>query len=409
MATEDRFEPKLGKMRALGSKRGRKYLHQVLQAANLAGTGLSKGGSFHGNRIGRGAGVGRVLASRDRFAAYRQRRVIIKSRIVKLAGKAAAGARAHLRYVQRDGVTREGQAGQLYGPEQDSIDGKAFLERGEADRHQFRFIVSPEDGAEYEELKSLTRRFMARVEEDLGTKLDWVATDHFNTGHPHTHIMLRGKDERGRDLIIARDYMATGMRERAAEIVQLDLGPRTDVEIERRLAREVEQERLTSLDRRLLRSVDAEGLVSAADHDPFRQTLQVGRLRKLEHLGLAEPTGTGRWRLPHDLEETLRRMAERGDIIKTMHREMTARGMARAPAELALFDPTAADQRPVIGRVVTRGLSDELNDRHYLIVDGVDGRAHYVDVGRGETMEPIPEGAVVRIEARRTDVRPTST
>ena len=36
----------------------------------------------------------------------------------------------------------------------------------------------------------------------------------------------------------------------------------------------------------------------------------------------------------------------------------------------------------LVGRVVARGLSDELNDRHYLIVDGVDGRAHYVDIGK---------------------------
>lgn len=405
MAIEDLFEPRLGKMRSLGSKRGHKYLHQVLAAANLAGRGAAKRGDFHGNRIGRGAGVGRVLVSRDRFGAYRHRRVIIKSRIVKLAGKAAGGARAHLRYIQRDGVTREGQPGELYGAEQERVDGKAFLERGEGDRHQFRFIVSPEDGAEYDELKPLTRRLMAQVEEDLGTKLDWVAVDHFNTGHPHTHIMLRGKDENGRDLILARDYIGTGMRERAAEIVQLDLGPRTDIEIERRLLREVEQERLTSLDRSLIRNVGGTGLVTAADRDPFRQTLLTGRLRKLEHLGLAEQAEPGRWQLAQGLEEALTRMGERGDIIKTMHREMTGRGMSLGASELAVFDPAAAEQRPIVGRLVSRGLSDELADRHYLIVDGVDGRTHYVDIGKGEAVAPMPQHAIVRVEARKHEVR----
>ncbi len=72
---------------------------------------------------------------------------------------------------------------------------------------------------------------MDRMEQDLGTKLDWVAVDHFNTGHPHTHIVVRGKDDKGADLVIARDYMTTGIRERAAELVDLDLGPRTDREI----------------------------------------------------------------------------------------------------------------------------------------------------------------------------------
>src|SRR3546814_6940269 len=86
---------------------------------------------------------------------------------------------------------------------------------------------------------------MARVEADLGTRLDWVAVDHFNTGHPHTHIMVRGRDDRGRDLVIARDYLTAGMRERAAELVDLDLGPRDDRAIEARLRAEIDQERLT--------------------------------------------------------------------------------------------------------------------------------------------------------------------
>ena len=39
---------------------------------------------------------------------------------------------------------------------------------------------------------------MRRMAEDLDTTLDWVAVDHHDTGHPHTHIVLRGKDERRR-------------------------------------------------------------------------------------------------------------------------------------------------------------------------------------------------------------------
>ncbi|TKB23003.1 MAG: conjugal transfer protein TraI, partial [Mesorhizobium sp.] len=87
----------------------------------------------------------------------------------------------HLRYLQRDGVTREGDPGELYGADSDRVDGKAFIDRADGDRHQFRFIVAAEDGIEYEDLKPLTRRLMAQMGEDLGTKLDWVAVDHFNT------------------------------------------------------------------------------------------------------------------------------------------------------------------------------------------------------------------------------------
>jgi hypothetical protein len=184
-----------------------------------------------------------VLASRDGHAAFRQRRVVIKTRLIKMAGRGIAGPRVHLRYLQRDGVTREGLPGDLYDAKLDRADGGAFLERSDGDRHQFRFIVSPEDTIEYQDLKGVTRRLMARMEEDLDTRLDWIAVDHRNTGRPHTHVVLRGRDDRGKDLIIAREYLSQGMRERAAEIVSLDLGPRTDHEIETRLRAEVEQAR----------------------------------------------------------------------------------------------------------------------------------------------------------------------
>ncbi|MGE4060972.1 MAG: relaxase/mobilization nuclease RlxS [Sphingomonadales bacterium] len=410
MTRDDDFEPKLGKIRSRGSKRGRKYLHRVLQATMLAGGRVGSGSSarkakFHGSQIGRGASIGRMLASRDRYAAFRSRRVVVKSRIVKLGGNGIKGARAHLRYIQRDGVTRDGHPGALYSAEQDRADGKAFIERSTGDRHQFRFIVAPEDGAEYDDLSPFVRRLMTQMEEDLGTRLEWVAVDHYNTGHPHSHIILRGKDDRGRDLVIAREYITKGLRERAAELVTLDLGPRSDLEIENRLRNEVEQERLTSIDRRLLRDRDGEGLVWSTDRDAFQQTVRVGRLQKLKHLGLAEEVRPGEWRLAGDIEETLKRMGERGDIIKTMHREMTEKGVARAAADYVIFDPAAKDSRPITGRVVARGLSDEINDRHYLIVDALDGRTHYVDIGKGEATEPMPEGAIVRIDPKHPEPR----
>lgn len=409
MIRDDDFTPKLGRIGSRSGGRGRKYLHQVLRAANLARGGARdtsrRKSGFHGNRIGRGAGVGRVLASRDRYAAFRQRRVIVKSRIVKLAGNGVKAARAHMRYIQRDGVTREGEPGQLYSAAQDRADGKAFIDRAEGDRHQFRFIVSPEDGAEYDDLKPLTRRLMARMEEDLGTGLDWVAVDHYNTGHPHSHIIVRGKDDRNRDLIIARDYIVTGLRERAAEIVSLDLGPRTDLEIENRLRLEVGQERLTGIDRRLLRDMDADRHVSAADRDAFRQSLRAGRLQKLRHLGLAEEIIPGQWRLAEGIEDTLLRMGERGDIIRTMQRDFAERGLTRAVGDYVIYDPSAAEARPLTGRLAARGLSDEINDRHYLIVDALDGRSHYVEIGQGTAVEPIPDGAIIRIEPKRAEPR----
>jgi type IV secretory pathway VirD2 relaxase len=412
MIRDDDFEPKLGKIRSRGTKRGRRYLQQVLRSlARAGGRPLSRGSrrnAFSGSRIGRGAGAGRVL--RDHYAAFRTRRVVIKTRIVKLGPQGTKTARLHLRYIQRDGVTPEGQPGQLYDAAQDRADGKGFLKRCEGDRHQFRFIVAAEDAVEYGDLKAFTRRLMHRMEEDLSTKLDWVAVDHYNTRHPHTHVVVRGKDETGRDLVIARDYIAHGMRERAAEIVTMDLGPRTDLEIEARLAQEVEQDRFTSLDRNLVREAD-EGMIDlrgtlAGAHARFRQALRAGRLQKLQRQGLATELSPGMWRLSPDLERTLRRMGERDDIIKTMHRAMARERTSRNATDYAIYDPVDPKAARLVGRVIERGMADELNDRHYFVVDAVDGRTHYVEIGRTDATEAVPDGAIVAVEPKRVQPRP---
>lgn len=393
--SDDDFKPKLGKTRGKDGKRVVKYGGRILAAARLAGskTGI-RARRFDGSRIGRGASVGRLLSSRDRLAGFRGRRAVVKASLIRLQGKAGQVASAHMRYIQRDGVTREGLPGELYGPETDSADGNNFLKRTASDRHQFRFIISAEDGAEYPDLKPYVRRLMTQVEHDLGTKLDWVAVDHFNTERPHTHIVLRGVDDRGENLIIAREYIAHGLRERASELVTLDLGPRTDHEIETRLRRDVDKERLTVIDRRLLRRMDADRTVSPADNDPFQQSIAAGRLRKLKAMDLAEDIGGGRYRIAEGLEDTLRRMGERGDIIRLMQRELTARRLDRAGVEQVVSDDL---RETLVGRVIQRGFSDEHRDRHYLMIDGNDGRVHYLDIGRGDATPSVPEGATVRI------------
>jgi type IV secretory pathway VirD2 relaxase len=406
MTDDTKFTPKLGRIRSKGGEKAKRFLHQVLAAAALAGgVGAKKKSGFTGARLGRGASVARIMASRDRLSGYRSRRGVIKARIVRLSGKGLANAHAHLRYVERDGTTREGDPAQLYARDSEETDGKAFLERGQGDRHQFRFIVSAEDGDQYEDLKPLTRSLMQRVEKDLGTKLDWVAVDHFNTGHPHSHIILRGVDDRGKDLIIARDYLGVGMRLRLEQIVERDLGPRTTLEIESRLRQDISAERLTSTDRVLMRDMDNERIVTSQHRDPMFQSLRAGRLQKLQQMGLAGDMGGGRWKLAEELDVKLRALGERGDIIKALNRTLKAKGLDRSPSNQRLHTLAGSIDKPIIGRVVARGLSDEYRDRQYLIVDGIDGHVHYVDIGKGDVVAPIPENAIVEITARSSGVR----
>jgi type IV secretory pathway VirD2 relaxase len=400
---DDDFELWLGRI-----AEDRPFRHQVRKALNLAGGAKRSSGKgarrFDGSRIGRGSGSGRILGASNHHLGRRSRRVVVKARIVRLAGSGAKAAVAHLRYLQRDGTTREGERGALYSVDLDNADGNAFHERSMGDRHQFRFIVAAEDGAEYEDLKPMIRRLMAQAEKDLGTKLDWVAVDHFNTGHPHSHVLVRGKDDRDQDLIIAREYITKGLRQRAVDLVNLDLGPRTDLEIMRANLREIGQERFTGIDRRLLRAVDADGLVSPHNLDSIEQSLRAGRLATLGRMGLAIEERKGRWRLSDELEPTLRAMGKRGDIIATLDRQVRARELAATPADYAIYDPARPDVQPIVGRVAARGLSDEQVGREYLIVDGIDGRAHYVEIGLGG-IEEGREGAIVRISPTPVAIR----
>ena len=337
-----------------------------------------------------------MLATRGRYAKLRARRAIVKARIVRLGGKGVAAARAHLRYVQRDAAVGEGKDAGLYSASSDRADGNAFLERGQDDRHQFRFIVSAEDGASYDDLRPLIRRLMTRMEEDLGTRLDWVAADHRDTGHPHSHIILRGKDDRGENLVIAPEYISHGMRERVAELVSLDLGPRSDHEIEERLRRDVGAERLTATDRRLNRAANEDRILEVRGRDRFDEAILTGRLRKLERFGLAAAQSERCWRLADNFLDALRAMGERGDIIRTMQSAFSGENCKRDNTALRIFDPD--EHGSIVGRVVARGLADESRDRHYLVIDACDGNAYYIAAGIAEAIEPLPESAVVLVE-----------
>jgi type IV secretory pathway VirD2 relaxase len=175
----------------------------------------------------------------------------------------------------------------------DDADTKAFAERCEEDRQHFRFTVSPEDAGQLADVRALTRELMADAESDLGTKLGWVAVDHWNTDNPHIHVLVRGRADDGRDLVISRDYISQGFRGRVAERITLELGPRSEREIRNALVKEVEAERWTSFDRSLRGMADEGGGVVdlrpvGACEDPEFRRLMLGRAAKLERLGLAE-------------------------------------------------------------------------------------------------------------------------
>jgi type IV secretory pathway VirD2 relaxase len=400
MADDSEIRVRPGRIRSTRAQQARPFISQALAAAQKAGGRVSRSGKITtGNRSRFGRGQ-RASIQANRPLTGRSRIVVIKTRVVRHSARAAPLA-AHLSYLRRDGVTRDGEKARLFGPEGDNADARDFAARCEDDRHHFRFIVSPEDAVDMADLKDHARELMGQMEKDLGTKLDWVGVDHWNTDNPHIHIIVRGRTDDGQDLVISRDYIKEGMRARAQDLVTQELGQRTDLEINRNLERQVEAERWTQLDRQLVRDAGKSGIIDLAPQpgqqpDEFH-ALKVGRLRTLEIRGLAGQVGHQQWFIKPEAEATLRELGERGDIIKRMHRALTERGIERGSASYVLAGESL--DVPVIGRLVERGLDDELKGTAYAVVDGVDGRTHHIRLPHLDATGDSPPGSIVELRA----------
>jgi type IV secretory pathway VirD2 relaxase len=421
------FRPRPGRVRDRGVRAGARsqsFVAQVMRAATRANGGPLTLAQMRGerrrgdartrprkgrcSRIGRGQAVADRLkrTAAERRPDARMRRVVVKARIVRLkVGSRAADA--HIRYLQREGTTRDGERGRLYGTGTDAADGNDFMERGREDRHQFRFIVAPEDGDRLSDLRGFTRDVMRQMQEDLGTRLEWVAVDHFNTGHPHSHVIVRGRDDQDKELIIAQDYITDGVRLRAQERATLELGPETDRELRAKLEAEVSAERFTRIDRAML--AETQELVldlrpeAGQTRGDFDWSLRIGRLQTLERYGLAKEAEPGVWSLSERLEPTMRALGDRGDIVKAINRALADRGQERSPETFSLHGE--ADGTPIVGRVIDKQLTDELGDRIGVVIDGIDGRVHHVSLPGASATEQAPLGAIVEV-GRAHDRRP---
>ncbi|RVM14256.1 relaxase/mobilization nuclease domain-containing protein [Sinorhizobium meliloti] len=382
MNRDDDFRIRPGRIRSSKSQRAKPFIAQALAAVEKAGGRVSRSG-----KISKGKGRspsfarGRVASIRaNRLITSRTRLCTVKARVVRNKGKAAALSR-HLDYLRRDGVTRDGGKARLFEPANGSVDAKAFAGGFEEDRHHFRFIISPEDAVDLEDLKRFTRELMAQAEKDLGTKLDWVGVDHWNTDNPHVHVILRGRADDGQDLIT------------------VELGQRTERDIARALERQVEADRWTSLDRQLAADAAPNGVIDVApspDRQPDAYQVQkVGRLRYLERLGLAQSVGGGQWILGDGAEGTLRELGARGDVIKRMHQALTEHGIGRPAADFVIAGERHGTR--LVGRLVERGHDDELKGTAFAVVDGIEGRVHHIRFPDLEATGDSAPGSIVEL------------
>jgi hypothetical protein len=393
---DDDFKPLLGRKRHTPQGQANiRASERLIRSATGLSASLKK--RFSLSRIGRAAVVGSLLAQKARRDASARRRVTVKIRLVRLSGSAKLRGISHMRYLEREGIDRMGHAPQSYSAVMDRADKTSFFDGTEGDRHQFHIIVSPEDGDQLVSLTSYVRGLMAQVAEDLATNLEWLATDHFNTGHPHTHILLRGVTETGSPLIIARDYIRHGFRERASEQLLLQLGPRLEVEQTQAMRREVDLAKPIELDQRLLKDRSENASVRATHDDPFEQALRTRRLQTLELLGLAEPIGPLLWRLDETLLDQLTVFEKQSARIDYMRSIVSALGQDRGAAEYRRLETGDLPATGLVGTLLQIPDTRPANGMTDLLIDSVDGRVYSIEMAAVAEASDMQAGMIIKI------------
>ena len=309
-------------------------------------------------------------------------------RTMYTANKTAGQWRAHGRYIAREsagGSVLSQLGNHVHGEVSRPAEPAKELERwqSEGDPRLWKLIVSPEFG-ERLDLDRLTRDLMARMEKDLGTKLEWVAVPHFNTEHPHVHIALRGIREDKSALDLPRDYVRHGIRAIAEDLCTRQLGHRNQLDAVASERREIQEHRFTSLDRAINRANIADG--SMAEHFVVRRRAENNtrareqhidaRLLVLQQMGLAKDVGGGEWQVRRDFETVLKAMQRTSDRQKML----ASHGALLSDERLPLVVLDLRKLKTLEGRVLMHGEEEtgKAAGRHYLLLEGTDAKVHLI-------------------------------
>jgi type IV secretory pathway VirD2 relaxase len=322
---------------------------------------------------------------------YHQRCAI---RVTYLKNKVRGQWKAHGRYLARESATFENDAKPVgFNRETEGVDIARQLQNWQTagDQQFWKLIVSPEFGDRLD-LSRLTRELIVQMEKDLGTDLEWVATEHHNTAQPHVHVVIRGVRDSGETLRLSREFVQQGIRSIASDLCTRQLGYRTELDGAEAERREVTEKRLTSIDRRLLKdaqefSPDVESHFTVSrqpaqaglsDMARSRTRHDVARLAVLRQMGIAESTGPNSWRVRRDFEQILRAMQRTADRQRTL----AAHGVLMSDERLHIEVLDLRQLTSVEGRVLVHG-QDEQTGRGYLMLEGTDAKIHFIQYTPG--------------------------
>jgi type IV secretory pathway VirD2 relaxase len=340
-------------------------------------------------------------------------RVVVKARVV--SGKGASSLermRKHRTYLSRSGTGLTGKRPEFFTERGHTTQEALHLEglTWVNDPHHFRLIISPELGAALD-LEDYVRSVMREVSTDLKTKLEWYGVCHHNTDNAHAHVVLRGVDDKGDPLVIAREYLSHGVRHVAEREASVRLGMRNQEEVDRGITKTLHEERFTFIDKELVKERDhsGEGVVRILPLAPeAREFARKARLNKLQRLAFLESKGlcreerTGVWKVDADLEGVLRELSHRRKVEQVVAPFLARREEAKQ--DLHIYKESEKfPSGELVGTVIAKDLLDELYDKKFLLLSGHDGRNHFIPLGafsEAEGFECKP-GQVVKVVGQK--------
>ena len=322
--------------------------------------------------------------------------------------------KAHGRYIARDTATHGGDPSRAgFDATRTDINIPSVLDSWQraGDERLFKIIVSPEFG-ERLNLQDHTRKLIQCMEKDLKTRLEWVAAVHFNTAHPHVHIAIRGKDQNGCALVIARDYIRSGIRSQAENLATKALGARTELDAEEARQMEITRARYTSLDRTIQIANDGQSSSFAittditapglSDRERRLQQSLSARLAHLEKMGLAKSVGSQQWIVQSEFETVLRTLQQTVDRQKML----AAHGALLSDPRLPFEVTNIRNLKAVEGRVLLHA-EDDASGRRYLLLEGTDAKVHLIyhtkEIEEARRAGTLAVNNFVRLEKRYAD------
>jgi hypothetical protein len=267
-----------------------------------------------------------------------------------------------VRYMAREGKGQEGAAPELFTENGKAPDDALHAEYPAEERY-YKIILSPENGDQLD-MERYTRDFMKSLAATEGREFKWAAAVHYDTEHPHAHILIRGVDEDGQAVAFSKDTIKYGMRGQASRLATMELGHRTALEMERQKAKDLRAERLTQLDRTIKERLDGRNMVRPGSRE--EQT----RLDYLAAIGLASRNRNGSFTMDGRFDAKLTYLQRDNDILKTVY----GRDAKMNDRDFTVYRKGWT----VDGVILKKDIENEMTEKPYALVQDAKGRKYYV-------------------------------